>query len=136
MFQVMKMLKESWPGLCIHIISYQKKFQSFPGHIVAWPPFFVYTKDLSEKYKGNIAIGPILLPFLHKRSNQLNFFAILLHLHSLFSRYPYWIYKKGWPRHNMARKTLKFFLVDYYMYTQAWPALLQHFHHLEHFRTP
>ena len=90
MFQVMKMLKESWPGLCIHIISYQKKFQSFPGHIVAWPPFFVYTKDLSEKYKGNIAIGPILLPFLHKRSNQLNFFAILLHLHSSFSRHPYW----------------------------------------------
>ena len=27
---IMEMLKESWPGLCIHIIS-------FPGQYVVWP---------------------------------------------------------------------------------------------------
>ena len=71
-------------------MSHQKKFQSFPSKSVAWPPLFAYTKDCPKKYKGKNVIGPILLPFLQTRSNQLKLLARLQHLYSWFNRHPYW----------------------------------------------
>ena len=42
------------------------------GHLcIVATAFFIY-KGFSEKYKGKNAIGPFLLSFLQKRSNQLN----------------------------------------------------------------
>ncbi len=49
------------------------------------PPFFVFTKEIPEKYKGKYFIGLFLLSFEAGRLNQLDSFARLLHFYC-FSR--------------------------------------------------
>ena len=78
------------PGLCIYLMSHQKKFGDVLSHFVVWPSFFVNTKKSPKKYKGNSAITPFLLLFFTGRSNQPNSFARMLHFYCFFHRHPYW----------------------------------------------